>query len=386
MLPLKPLVRLPLAACLAGGAAAAAAEEATQNELETLRARIEALEARQAQETDRDPLSFSLQNGTTVDIYGYIKGDLIYDEDANLGTTTFGLKNLAPGTPSNDNFQGHAKQTRLGIDISNGNFKAKIEGDFFGGTPGTDEYRLRHAYGEYNGILVGQTWSNFGPLFSYPGTLDFQGPAGMPFARVMQARYTFDTGNGLSLSAAIEDDKNGNATEPSYTAAAKYDFGRGAVRIGGISRDIMDNLGNSVDGWGVSLAGSAELWPGGNILGNYHMGDGLADHLVFALGTGAANPNALFFGGDEVGIESVTVGLSQAINDKVTLSAYFGQTELDSAPALATKELQSVHVTGLYSPVEALTFGLEYFYGENKLGNGTTADANRVQFSTQFNF
>ena len=388
MKPISTTIAAALAGMLATGPGHAGPDEKSQTELDALRARVEVLEAERAKEaeTAEYPFTFSFQNGTTVGIYGYIKGDLIYDDDANLGTTTFGLKNLAPGAPSNDNFQGHAKQTRLGVDISNGAFDAKIEGDFFGGTPGTDEYRLRHAYGEYKGLLVGQSWSNFGPLFSYPATLDFQGPAGMPFARVMQARYTYDTGNGFSFSAAIEEDKNGNATEPSYTAAAKYDFDRGAIRLAGISRDITDNLGKDIAGRGVSLAGAAERWQGGSILGNYHVGDGLADHLVFALGTGVANPNALFFGADEVEAESATVGISQQINEKWTLSANYGLTELDRAPALATKELQSVHVTALYSPRESLTFGLEYFYGENKLGNGTTAEADRLQFSTRFDF
>ncbi|NVF16419.1 hypothetical protein [Vreelandella maris] len=58
----------------------------------------------------------------------------------------------------------YQSQSSFGIATSTptdrGVLKTRIEGDFFGSDGG--EFRLRHAYGEWNGLLAGQTKTNFG--------------------------------------------------------------------------------------------------------------------------------------------------------------------------------------------------------------------------------
>src|SRR5690606_12647757 len=79
---------------------------------------------------------------------------------------------------------------------------------------------LRHAFGEYNGFLAGQTWSNYNSFVGVTPLLDFNGSAGWAGyqARTAQVRYT--TG-GLSVSvedpktSGIDDDKD---TMPAFTA------------------------------------------------------------------------------------------------------------------------------------------------------------------------
>jgi len=367
----------PLAFGLLAAAPAAMAQSAgaDQAELDALRARVEALE----NSGQSAPLKFSLQNGTSIQLYGYVKGDLIADRDFNLGTTTGGLATIGlPGGPAAGDFtQGHAKQSRFGLNIDGGDFKAKIEGDFFGAG---NAFRLRQAYGEWNGILVGQTWTNFMSLFNYPGTLDFQGPAGMPFARVQQVRYTWDNGSGLTLSGSVEQDKSGAANSPSITAAVKYGFGLGTVRVSGIVRDIAVG-GVNVDSWGVNIGASVSPWQGGTIMANYSTGDANSDLLVFGL-AGAAQLDGL----GEIGADGITIGISQDIGDKVVLSVAYGKTELDRAVGVNTRMLETVHLTALYKASDRVTFGLEYFTGTRTQGNGVEFDADRVQFSGQFNF
>ncbi len=71
-----------------------------------------------------------------------------------------------------------ARQSRLNLDMrmdsTVGRFRAFIEGDF-AGQGGSDNYRLRHAYGQYERFLVGQTWSTFSDLSAIPETIDFEG-------------------------------------------------------------------------------------------------------------------------------------------------------------------------------------------------------------------
>jgi hypothetical protein len=316
------------------------------------------------------------QAETTIEVYGYGKLDLIYDVDTDLGLTIFGLGSLEPGTDSESTSQAHAFQSRLGFrsntDTAWGPLKTQVEGDFFG--DGGGGFRLRHAYGEVGGILAGQTWSNFMPIESYPTTVDFQGPAGIPFARTAQLRYSHEFG-GLNLSASVEDDDAG--AHGAVTAAASYGFDNGFVKLAGISRQLDGPSGN-VDAYGVNISGNATPWQGGTIQASYTTGEGIGSLMVF--------------GGDDldgdtaIETEAYTVAIAQALNDQFTIGAAYGFRDIDSGAATDTESLETVHLTAFYSPLENVTFGVEYITGERTLFNDSTASADRIQSSVQFNF
>ena len=70
--------------------------------------------------------------------------------------------------------------SRLGLDASatlNGKpLAAKLEIDFYGYTPDKrNKPRMRQAYVEHSGWLVGKTWSTFMDLDDLPETVDFNG-------------------------------------------------------------------------------------------------------------------------------------------------------------------------------------------------------------------
>ncbi len=348
---------------------------ATEAELAALRARVATLES-----TSNKGLSFSLANGTSIELYGYVKGDLIYDSNYNLGNTTFGLRSIGlPGGPAAGNFtRGQAKQSRFGFRIDSGEFKARIEGDFFGVA---NAFRLRHAYGQWNGILVGQTWSNFMPLESAPSTVDFQGPAGIPFSRVQQVRYSYNAGNGFTVAGSLENDVSGNSSQPAVTLAGQYSFDKGSIRVAGISRSVTI-AGSSINPWGVTVGAVGKLWQGGTLVANYTTGDGISDELAFALGG-----NAQVIGGNAVGVDGITVGISQDIGDQFTFGVAYGRTRVDQTlVAIDTRQLETLHVSAWYKPVRNVKFGLEYFTGTRTQANGAEFSADRVQFAGQFSF
>ncbi len=361
-----------LAALSAGQPAAAHPAAASETELDTLRARVAALES------TASPLSFNVGASTRITIYGYIKGDLIYDSDFDLGRTTFGLTQLGlPGGPAAGNFtRGQASQSRFGFKIDGGDFKAKVEGDFFGAGNG---FRLRHAYGEWNGILVGQTWSNFMPLESYPSTVDFEGPVGIPFSRVQQIRYSYIDG-GLTVAASIEADVAGTSSRPAVAGSVRYGIDKGSIRLAAISRRIpLGGVDRNV--WGVTVGGVANLWQGGSLMANYSTGDGNSDLLVSGLGG-----TAQFVGGQTIEAEGITLGISQDIGEKFTVGAAWGRTRMEVATGVDTKELESIHLSAWYRPVEKVEFGLEYFTGTRTQGNGIEFNADRIQFAGRFFF
>lgn len=319
--------------------------------------------------------------GTKVKVYGYIKADFFADQDTDLGTTTFGFSRLAPGFVQNSSTRAQAIQSRLGFSTSTetgfGTLKTVVEGDFFGGGGGT--FRLRHAYGELGNWLFGQTWTNFMPIESYPGTLDFQGPAGIPFARVTQVRYTLDRGTGFKASFSIEDDPAGAVDErPAVTAAVSYKFGKSFVKLAGVSRSLNTGAG-TVSGYGVNLSGNTSLWQGGTLNASFTTGSAIESYYVF----GGADFDAA---GNAIDSNGITIGLSQAINDKFSVGVSYGLRDFDTGAPTATSELQTVHLGVTYKPVKNVSLGLEYFTGKRTLFNNTSARADRIIASAQFSF
>jgi hypothetical protein len=139
--------------------------------------------------------------------------------------------------------------------------------------------RLREAYAQAdfgeNGFLVGQTWSTFMDLISYPETLDIDGPTGGVYVRQPVVRYTRDLGGGNKVDFAIESsnsDFEGSATQtilsagnipsanystplPDFVAKYSHDAEWGHFAIGGLVRYIKLDTG------GVGLAGGTNLLP-----------------------------------------------------------------------------------------------------------------------------
>jgi hypothetical protein len=88
------------------------------------------------------------------------------------------------------NYYNGLSQTRLGFEIPRrteiGNMFIRLETDF----DGANGFRIRHAYGQINRVLSGQTWSLFSHVNSLPSTVDFAGPTGSIHSRTPQIRYS----------------------------------------------------------------------------------------------------------------------------------------------------------------------------------------------------
>jgi hypothetical protein len=82
-----------------------------------------------------------------------------------------------------------------------GAMRAFIEGDF----AGSDRlFRLRHAYGQWQGLVIGQTWSTFADPEAEPNGIDFEGLNAIALFRQPLVRYTRSFGEHYSLAAALE--------------------------------------------------------------------------------------------------------------------------------------------------------------------------------------
>lgn len=365
---------------LAGGVLAvtlpglAMAQEADpQARIGQLERRVAQLEAQQG-----DATAVKTPAGATLDFYGYAKADFFADEDYSLGNTIFSLGSIGlPDGPDDWGTQDAiAYETRLGLNATlpteMGDMGATIEGDFYG--DGGGEFRLRLAYGEFMGLQAGKNWTNWMPLATYPVTLDFQGPAGIPFARETQLRYTFEPMDAVEASVSVEDDPNGESDRFAVTAAAQYTFNDDtSVRLGVVSREIEGE-----SGYGIALSGAAGLWQGGSVVANYIHGEGIGSYMVF--------PTDDIYDGDAVETDAAQIQLSQAVTDKITLAGAWGYREIDAGAANDTEELETVHITATYKPVEPVTMGVEYINGTRREFDGDSFDANRWQASVKYEF
>src|SRR5690554_3253390 len=237
-------------------------------------------------------------DGTRVSVGGFAKLDAIYDFDSDLGSS-IQFPNIAlDGERAPEGHTNlHAFESRLNVGTVTqtevGEIRTFVEGDFYGA--GGGQLRLRHAYGEWNGILAGQTWTNFGGFIGLTPTIDFTTPTGNALGlRQAQIRYT--TG-GLSLS--LEDPGNlggdvntsgqGQAKSSLPDFTARYETGFDKLRVGTsvvlrqleYYNDATDNE-ESAFGWGVHLEGAYDLTDVLTVRASVVHGDGIGGYINVA--------------------------------------------------------------------------------------------------------
>ena len=354
----------------------------TQAELDALRARVEALESASASPANGD---FRIGN-TVLDVYGYVKADFFYDFEFDQGDTAFVNVIGEPSAATDGTFGATVRQSRIGLRTTTpsgiGDIGGQLELDLFG-SGGTAELRVRHANITIgDNWLIGQTWTNFMPLDTYPTSVEFNGPVGIPFARVPQVRYTNSFGTNTSFAVSIEENVGGsNSDDPVLTASAEYNDGTYVARVSGLyGKAESGNV--EVDQTGFTISGSVRPWQGGLFQVNYVNGEALGPYLI-GLGDPIVN-------GQANDVDGYTIEFRQDLSPKWNVGIAYGKEDYDlptSTGTLSFTELETIHVNAFYKATEDLTLSAEYIYGErNDAPTGRTFDGNRVQLAAQLNF
>ncbi len=347
-------------------------------------------------------------NGTKASLYGFAELNMIYDVDADLGPLLIPGRIGLNSDGAEGHFQADANQTRLGLstvtELEDGSeLKTVVEGDFFGGGLDGGQLRLRHAYGEWNGILAGQTWTNF-PGFTgiYP-TVDFRVPVGTSNTRQAQLRYT--TGN---LSVALEESGNlgGKVVETATAVAADAKNGlpdftvkyasRGATsyHAAAVMRQLSVDDGSEDDsafGWGVSFGIAQEVTSALTLRASVIHGEGVGGYLNL-------NPAApAYVVNGEVEAITATGGTLAATlkvgPGAITLGTAIARADWDDAvkdglagAENANEEFRSTHLNYIWSPVKKITFGAELAYHQRETWVGDSGNALRLQGMAQYAF
>ncbi|HEU0310046.1 MAG TPA: DcaP family trimeric outer membrane transporter [Sphingomicrobium sp.] len=443
------------AAELATGAASAAAAQASPapgsaeerdmllREIRGLRDRVTALENRasQVQYSPEMPQRHKLLGDHNFELYGFVQLDAIQDFkrvnpdwDATLRPSRIPTTEGEFGSDGQSIFS--VRQSRLGAKangmIAGKPYEAKFEFDLYGTgvDAGQTTFRVRHIYGSWGPILVGQTNTLWMDADIFPNVVDYWGPPGMVFVRNPQIRFTFLDRDGWKAAVALEnpsDDIDPGAIRlidpelatniradeelPDLTAMVRYGGKWGHVQLAGILRKVgFDTVGTednepegSKTGWGVNLTGSFKASLATFRLGVVHgrgiatyMNDGGMD-LAPAAALGPVPP--IFpippeFLGTLLSAEAVKLtGISAYVDLQWTkqLSSALGysftkvdNTNFQEASAFRKGSYASGNL--LWMPADRILAGVELLWGKREDNDGDDGTDLRLQSTFKFSF
>lgn len=360
-----------------------------------------------------DVSAFEINAGdSTATIYGFAKLNMIYDMDERLGTfVTHGSIRLDGEDYAEGHTQFDASHSRLGVkvltDTNHGSITTVIEGDF-NTAGGTGPFRLRHAYGEWNGIMAGQNWSNFGGFLATMPTLDHLGQVGQGvILRQPQLRYTrgglsvaLEEGGAwrgsVSGSAAPSIDTIAKGSLPDFTARYQHDIGFAKASISGVLRQIeyYDETSDSEEseyGWGVNFETQIPLSNIVLLRGSVTYGQGMGGYQYLnPAGAGYVDST-----GEIQAIDSLggTLGLSvKAGPGNINLGYGRSTADIDNAvdagalPSSANEAFDSIYLNYIWSPVAGVTYGIEGGKHRREVHSGADGDAVRLQAQLTYAF
>jgi hypothetical protein len=401
-----PLAFVALILLIGTAGAARAQTTGKDDEIRQLRDRIEQIESQLAKvEGGGDTVGgFHLPGlATALRIYGYAEAHVIHDVGAsgpNDLFTDLSSQPLDKDQPQRGKTRITAESSRLGFETSTptgyGSFTTQVEADFYSyGAGNSNQLRLRHAYGEVAGFLIGQTWSTFMDLDDLPETVDFNGPIGAPFSRRAQIRYSYDNPQLARFTVALEDptDQVGagshNEKLPQIVLRLDKRFDRGAVNLRLLEHEKR-SFSQTRRGTGVGIGGSYQVNDQHLLMLQYARVTGDVDQLYGSNGyaidatTGAIsfdNNRGLVAGWAHKHNDQLRAGLALGINSgKASTSRPVDKTGLDN------KRLTQIHVGAVYSPVRNIELGGELIVGRKVNFAGDTGKMQRVDLMARYSF
>jgi hypothetical protein len=425
--------------------AAAMSTLARADELQDLKAQIEALQKRVQEMEQKQQIeqkrpavpenvvtggatkgSFKLPGSdTSVTIGGYVKLDAVFSNpsagvdakgDLLLDPTTIAV-GPAAGNSERNQVKFGARESRLFVKTSTpttmGELNTHIEADFYGAdgnesVSNSHGLRLRHAYGTLGHLLAGQTWTNFMDPASLPDTVDFGGPVGQIFDRQAQVRWTqtFDS-SALGIgqwSVALENPETvlqipGGASFradddrfPDLTGQILFKTSYGNISLHGIMREIRIDSGSAP-------AATDQKWGGAVSLAGVMPTTGRDDFRFTVSGGNAIGRYSDGFFPDGVLGADGRIRLpkqfawfaayrhywSDSLRSNVVLSTAEENNPAGS-PANTNKSTRSAHLNLIWSPVAKSDLGLEYIYADRETEDGLKGHLNRIQAAAKYAF
>jgi hypothetical protein len=338
----------------------------------------------------------------SASLYGFVRAVASYDMDQDIATggQAASYSAITGGANSVDGHYGmDAFTSRLGVSVMTPEgVKAVVEMDF--DNDDTQEPRIRHAYGEYKGVMIGRYWSNYNSWVGNTSQLDFDGvPGSAGFQnRTSQFRYTSGP-----LSVSLEQPNgsvfNGNSRNGLPAATVRFENSMDALTYSAAAlvKQVTFDDGtqdDSVFGYAAFLAAKLALSDTFSVQGAVNVGDG-ANSYVYRSGDNFAAPDAFVNNNELETVEtfSATLGVSMKTGSGSSVNVLYGfaDTDLDDSVAagtpVGTHETNSMaSINYQWTPVKNVKMGAQYAYHEVEFLGGNKEQANRVMFLAQYSF
>jgi len=297
-----------------------------------------------------------------------------------------------------------------------GAMRAFIEGDFAGSSR---VFRLRHAYGQWQGFVIGQTWSTFADPEAEPDGIDFEGLNAIALFRQPLVRYTHGLGERFSLAAALENpapditNATGVSQVPDLVVRARWRpqegykgplgkvFRKNAhVNLAFLFRQIrgepldQPNTTLSTSGFGVGLSGRVTApWQAekGQVTFSAYAGSGIGRYIT-DLGT---------LGGQDAFYDSATntidalpvfawyLGYERRWSSDLRSTFTYGTVivdNIDPQPGDAFHMTNRWSVNLTWSPIPRLDLVGEFLFGNRIDKDGQRGASSQLQLGTNFRF
>jgi hypothetical protein len=299
-----------------------------------------------------------------------------------------------------------------------GAMRAFIEGDFAGDGR---LFRLRHAYGQWKSLVIGQTWSTFADPEAEPDGIDFEGLNAIALFRQPLVRWTKPLGARFSLAAAVENpapditNAKGVSQVPDIVVRARWRPAEGHkgplglmnvfrkdahVNLALLFRQIrgepldQPNTTLSTTGFGAGLSGRLTApWQAdkGQIMFSAYAGSGIGRYIT-DLGT-LGGQDAYFDPAtntiDALPVFAWYLGYERRWDAKLRSTFTYGTVVVDN---IAAQPGDVFHMTNrwslnlTWSPIPRVDLVSEFLFGNRINKDGQKGGSSQLQLGTNFRF
>lgn len=306
-----------------------------------------------------------------------------------------------------------ARASRLNVEfrtpIGAQQVRAFFEGDFAGAA---NAFRLRHAYAQFLGFIVGQTWSTFSDPEADVEDLDFEGISSENVIRQPLMRYWWYADPRTRVAVAMETPSvsltggTGVNLMPDLILRGVRRHGEeGHVQLAGVVRQIRGEAtaGETKHDWGWGLSASG-VFPfrfrhlQDRVIFQANGGEGIARYIndLNSLGgqdavfdTTAGDLHALPAVGWYVAYEHAWKewkGAETMHLRSTLLWSFVTVDNFDFQPPNAYHKTNRYAVNLVFSPADRVDVGLELIHGTRKNKDQEKGEANQVQLVALIRF
>ena len=348
---------------------------------------------------------------TTIGIHGFSEGQIISYITNGLNNNEFDTSFIfIPSEPSQTKFSVNPSKFIISTatPVTSGRLNTVLSVDF-NGKLDQPIPRLRVAYGEYinddrdYALLAGQTFTTMLDLKAQPETLDFAGPTGLFARRQPVAQFSKLFGREVLTEMAIETPEGSVFIDaarplsrlPAFVGAINWLPNGDCIRhlrFAGLARalnaELLDGLQDSNFGWAFVGSGRIMLpsrCEKDNVCFNVQFGDGFGGQLKS--GPADAVLNLATSELTKIKVFSTYGGFQHWWTESFRTNVTCGYNAADNPAFIDGGALEStLYASGnlVWNPLEKVTVGVEYLYGNLKNEDGAKGEANRLLFSARF--